>query len=125
MDLISNSLIFISMNKTETLSLVLAVLLFTASSCNQKQNLPDQITYSGNPVIEGWYADPEGIIFGDEYWIYPTYSDHYQFEDRSTEFSKKQLLAREKAINQQYLIQTFFNAFSSKDLVNWTKHLHV
>ena len=27
---------------------------------------------SGNPIFEGWYADPEGIVFGDEYWIYPT-----------------------------------------------------
>lgn len=24
---------------------------------------------SGNPLFEGWYADPEGIIFGDTYWI--------------------------------------------------------
>ena len=24
---------------------------------------------SGNPVFPGWYADPEGIIFGKTYWI--------------------------------------------------------
>ena len=47
---------------------------------------------SGNPVIEGWYADPEAIIYGKTYWIYPTTSDEY---DK----------------------QTFFNAFSSQDLV--------
>ena len=29
---------------------------------------------SGNPIFPGWYADPEGIVFGDEYWIYPTLS---------------------------------------------------
>lgn len=52
---------------------------------------------SGNPVFAGWYADPEAIIFGDQYWIFPTYSD-------------------------QYHKQTFFDAFSSKDLVTWTKH---
>ena len=52
---------------------------------------------SGNPVFEGWYADPEGIIYGDTYWIYPTWSDLYEK-------------------------QTFFDCFSSKDLVNWTKH---
>ena len=57
----------------------------------------DTKTTSGNPVFEGWYADPEGIIFGDTYWIYPTYSAPY-----------KQ--------------QIFFDCFSSKDLVNWTKH---
>lgn len=28
--------------------------------------------YSGNPIVEGWYADPEGVVFDDEYWIYPT-----------------------------------------------------
>ncbi len=50
-----------------------------------------------NPVFEGWYADPEGIVFGDEYWIYPTYSAPY---------------------NEQ----VFMDCFSSKDLVNWTKH---
>lgn len=55
---------------------------------------------SGNPLFEGWYADPEGIVFGDEYWIYPTFSALY--ED-----------------------QTFLDAFSSKDLVHWTKHPRV
>ena len=33
----------------------------------------DSAQTSGNPVIKGWYADPEGIIFGNCYWIYPTY----------------------------------------------------
>ena len=51
----------------------------------------------GNPVIDGWYADPEAAIFGKEYWIYPTYSAPY---DK----------------------QVFFDAFSSSDLVHWTKH---
>lgn len=55
---------------------------------------------SGNPIFEGWYADPEGMIFDDKYWIYPTYSALY--ED-----------------------QVYMDAFSSSDLVNWTKHEHV
>ena len=50
-----------------------------------------------NPVFEGWYADPEGIVFGDEYWIFPTYSAPYDE-------------------------QVFLDAFSSKDLVTWKKH---
>jgi beta-xylosidase len=54
-------------------------------------------TTSGNPVIKGWYADPEGTIFNGVYWIYPTYSDTY---DK----------------------QVFFDAFSSPDLITWTKH---
>lgn len=55
---------------------------------------------SGNPLFKGWYADPEATIFGKEYWIFPTYSDKYEK-------------------------QVFFDAFSSKDLVHWTKHPHV
>ena len=55
---------------------------------------------SGNPVFPGWYADPEGAIFGNKYWIYPTYSAPY---------------------NEQ----VFFDAFSSPDLVNWTKHSRI
>lgn len=50
-----------------------------------------------NPVFPGWYADPEGIVYNKEYWIFPTYSAPY--ED-----------------------QIFFDAFSSKDLVTWKKH---
>jgi beta-xylosidase len=55
---------------------------------------------SGNPVFDGWYADPEGVIFGDTYWIYPTYSAPYDE-------------------------QVFFDCFSSKDLVTWEKHARV
>ena len=52
---------------------------------------------SGNPVFPGWYADPEAHVFANEYWIYPTYSAPYDQ-------------------------QTFMDAFSSRDLVTWTKH---
>ena len=67
-------------------------------SCGGPKQAPsEEVAKSGNPVFEGWYADPEGIIYGDTYWIYPTTSDLYEK-------------------------QTFFDCFSSKDLVNWTKH---
>ncbi|MDX9928957.1 MAG: glycoside hydrolase family 43 protein [Bacteroidales bacterium] len=56
-----------------------------------------QIRYSGNPVFPGWYADPEGIIYNNRYWIFPTYSASYRD-------------------------QVFMDAFSSKDLTNWKKH---
>ena len=65
-------------------------------SCSS-ENKTNQTQLSGNPIFEGWYADPEAIIYGDTYWIYPTYSD---------KFSK----------------QVFMDCFSSKDLINWTKH---
>ena len=54
-------------------------------------------THSGNPIVKGWYADPEAKIFGKTYWVYPTYSAPY---------------------NEQ----VFMDAFSSTDLVHWTKH---
>ena len=68
-------------------------------SCGQRQKpeVEAAVAKSGNPIFEGWYADPEGIIYGDKYWIYPTWSDVYEN-------------------------QVFFDCFSSKDLVNWTKH---
>jgi len=80
---------------------------------------------SGNPVFPGWYADPEGTILGDEFWIYPTYSDDYGKPDRSDAISPEQEMAQKNTINPQYLKQTFFNAFSSDDLINWKKHSHV
>lgn len=48
-----------------------------------------------NPLFEGWYADPEGIVIDDQLWIYPTYSKPF----------KEQL---------------HLDAFSSKDLKKWT-----
>ncbi len=78
---------------------------------------------AGNPVIKGWYADPEAIVYGDQYWIFPTYSDEYGTKQAIDE---SKLTARQKlAINKQYLKQTFFDAFSSPDLVTWTKHPRV
>lgn len=102
-----------------------ALVIISFSACQQK-NIPTATsTYSGNPILPGWYADPEAAVFKDEYWIYPTYSDDYEHPDRSTEFSAEQLQTQKNTINKQYLIQTFINAFSSKDLVTWTKHPHV
>lgn len=93
-------------------------------SCSNGVNQSESV-YSGNPVFPGWYADPEGIIFGTEYWIYPTYSDDFGNPDRSNKFTDQQIENQKNTINEQYLKQTFFNAFSSKDLVHWTKHSHV
>src|SRR5687768_12414668 len=55
---------------------------------------------SGNPILPGWYADPEAHVFDGRYWIFPTYSAPYD-------------------------AQTFMDAFSSRDLVTWTKHPRV
>ncbi|PKP29911.1 MAG: arabinan endo-1,5-alpha-L-arabinosidase [Bacteroidetes bacterium HGW-Bacteroidetes-17] len=107
-------------------NIVLFVLLtIMFSSCHHIKQTSDNSTHSGNPIFPGWYADPEGIIFNNEFWIYPTYSDDYEVPDRSIEFSELQLKAQKNTINEQYLKQTFINAFSSKDLVTWVKHPHV
>ena len=62
------------------------------------QSSPDR--KNNNPVFPGWYADPEGIILDSTYWIFPTFSAPYNK-------------------------QVFFDAFSSPDLVNWTKHSRI
>jgi beta-xylosidase len=50
-----------------------------------------------NPIIKGWYADPEGAFYNNKYWVFPTYSAPYKD-------------------------QVFMDAFSSPDLKTWTKH---
>lgn len=55
---------------------------------------------SGNPIFPGWYADPEAAMIGKQAWVYPTTSEVYEK-------------------------QVFLNAYSSPDLVHWTKHEHV
>jgi beta-xylosidase len=77
---------------------------------------------SGNPVLEGWYADPEGIIYGDEFWIFPTWSDQWGPDTYTARMSDQQKELQKNTINPQYLKQTFLDAFSSKDLITWEKH---
>jgi beta-xylosidase len=62
--------------------------------------LASALAHAQNPVFPGWYADPEGAIFEKQYWIYPTYSAKY---------------------NEQ----VFLDAFSSADLIKWTKHTRI
>lgn len=78
---------------------------------------------SGNPIFEGWYADPEALVYGREYWIYPTWSDDFPTPQPLDE--GRLTLRQKRAINPQYLKQTFMDAFSSEDLVHWTKHPRV
>ena len=60
-------------------------------------SLTNKNTYSGNPIFPGWYADPDAHIFCNEYWIFPSLSLSYDQ-------------------------QTYFDCFSSRDLIHWTKH---
>jgi beta-xylosidase len=106
-----------------TRNLFLSLFFFTTITlpAQQKVNIPT----AGNPVFPGWYADPEGIIFGDTYWIFPTFSDDSGEQGPATNFTDYQLKIRQNTINPQYLKQTFLDAFSSKDLTNWVKHPRV
>ena len=60
------------MNKSCVIAVCAAALL---SACGQPKQQSEEVATSGNPVFEGWYADPEGIIYDDRYWICPTWSD--------------------------------------------------
>ncbi|MGH7131437.1 MAG: glycoside hydrolase family 43 protein [Phycisphaerales bacterium] len=77
-----------------------AFLTGAIAGCAGPQSAPEPAAFSGNPILPGWYADPEGAVFGETFWIYPTYSAPYN----------KQL---------------FIDAFSSPDLVRWTWHARV
>lgn len=80
-----------------------------------------------NPIVPGWYADPEIRIHGGRYWIYPTYSDHAGTPERASRFTPQQerMRARSDLIWEPFLKQTFLHAFSSPDLVHWTRHERV
>jgi beta-xylosidase len=75
-----------------------------------------------NPVVPGWYADPEMHVFEGRYWLFPTYSDHHGEPRGRTEFSASQRQQRARGIYPPFLPQTFLDAFSSEDLVHWTRH---
>lgn len=83
----------------QLLLVLLTGAIFNTSCIDKKQKEANtaKVETSGNPIFEGWYADPEGAVFDDTFWVYPTYSA--AFED-----------------------QLFLDAFSSKDLVHWKKH---
>ena len=82
------------------ISLYLLFSLVFCCSTTWAQSTKSPANYSGNPLFPGWYADPEAIIFGKKYWIYPTFSAPYEK-------------------------QVFLDAFSSPDLIKWEKHPHI
>lgn len=70
---------------------------------------------AANPIVKGWYADPEIRIFGDTYWIYPTYSADLGTPARPSVFTPEQqrMRARSDLVWAPFLKQTFLDAFSS------------
>lgn len=83
-------------------------------------------TLAANPINPGWYADPEIRIFDNQFWIYPTYSAGETTSDLPVTLTESQKIQRTQPnIWSPFLKQTFLDAFSSRDLVNWTKHERV
>lgn len=77
--------------------LTAALLPFVALTASLNELIaPTNLTIH-NPLFPGFYADPEIRIYDDTFWVFPTTS--IAFAD-----------------------QTYFDAFSSPDLVNWTRH---
>ncbi|KAI0483326.1 glycosyl hydrolase [Xylariaceae sp. FL0804] len=66
----------------------------------KKHPLDHATSEAGNPFVEGWYADPDTAIFDGVFWVFATASLAYDE-------------------------QTYMDAFSSPDLVHWTKHPNV
>lgn len=83
-----------------SLTLVTCALFTAACARPRTAPLAADTRRAGNPVLDGWYADPEAHVFDNQYWIYPTYSARY---------------------NEQ----VFLDAFSSPDLITWTKHARI
>ncbi|PRY44923.1 family 43 glycosylhydrolase [Umezawaea tangerina] len=86
---------------TVAAALVVSALAAPPSGAAPAAGVPDYSTSeAGNPFVDGWYADPDVAVYGGAYWVYPTSSRVYEE-------------------------QTYLDAFSSTDLVHWTKHPNV
>lgn len=86
------------LNLTGSWLLCTILLISVFASCTVKAQTTKQ--QSGNPILQGWYADPEVACFDQQFWIYPTYSDVYEK-------------------------QVFLDAFSSTDLIHWSTHKNI
>ncbi|KAF2439987.1 carbohydrate-binding module family 66 protein [Karstenula rhodostoma CBS 690.94] len=92
------------------LEVALALFAFARASANTTDTTDDYpqrpaiVDYStseaGNPFVDGWYADPDTAIYQGLYWVFPTSS--YPYEE-----------------------QTYLDAFSSPDLIHWTKYPNI
>ncbi|WP_422774116.1 family 43 glycosylhydrolase [Plantactinospora sp. WMMC1484] len=80
---------------------VVGVLAAAAPAVPASAALPDYTTAeAGNPIVAGWYADPDVAIYGNRFYVFPTSS-------------------------RPYAEQTYLDAFSSTDLITWTRHPNV
>lgn len=71
--------------------------MWTASKLLVGTVLTTAMSAMGRLIFEGWYADPEIRVYDNIFWVFPTTS--IAFEN-----------------------QSYFDAWSSPDMVHWTKH---
>jgi hypothetical protein len=76
------------------------VFLAVPSDARETGPLDSATAPAGNPFVDGWYADPGIAHYDGLYWVYPTSSLPYDE-------------------------QTSLDAFSSPDLIRWTRHPQV
>ncbi|KAI1208012.1 carbohydrate-binding module family 66 protein [Annulohypoxylon truncatum] len=95
------------MNAYAKVASIYLLLSFTMPAAANGSLIPTQLTpenyttaEAGNPFVDGWYADPDTEVYDGIYWVYPTSS--YDYDQ-----------------------QTYFDAFSSSDLINWTKYSNI
>jgi len=70
---------------------------YTVTKDGQSREYTVTVSVDNNPVLEGYYADPEVLYYDGKFYIYPTTDGYASWSGRS------------------------FSVFSSEDLVNW-KH---
>ena len=80
---------------------------------------------AGNPIVPGWYADPELHWFEGRYWIYPTTSQAPANAPPPRLSAAQRAMRAKQGIRPAFLTQTYMDAFSSPDLVTWTRHPRV
>jgi hypothetical protein len=80
---------------------------------------------TANLSSQGYYADPEIRVFDHQLWIYPTSSNTGEQSSESHFNTQQSELRKQHVVHKAYLSQTSLDAFSSPDLVHWTKHPQV
>lgn len=78
-----------------------------------------------NPIVAGWYADPEIHYHAGQYWIYPTLSEAPADAPAPVLSAAQRAMRAKPDIRPAFLTQTYMDAFSSPDLKHWTRHPHV
>lgn len=102
------------MSRMRSAAVLFASLCLAASAWSQANT---------NLAKLGYYADPEVHIFNGQYWIYPTSSSPDADSQDGRQFNRlQQKLRKGQVVHPVYLLHTSMDAFSSPDLVHWTKH---